>query len=190
MRDRDYYPAVKWKPIHNFESYKIGNNGVVLNSHDKPLKPLSNKKGYLKVYLNSESVKHKQYFIHRLVANAFIPNPSNLPYINHKDECKQNNNWDNLEWCNNTYNQRYSHALKVNQYDIFGNFIRSWDAISDIERSLGFAATNISKCCKGLIKTSNGYIFLYEEDSIQQRLIELKERKHKGKIESKIYELQ
>ena len=79
---------------------------------------------------------------------------------------------------------------KVNQYDIFGNFIRSWDAISDIERSLGFATTNISKCCKGLIKTSNGYIFLYEGDSIQQRLIELKGRKHKGKIESKIYELQ
>ena len=190
MRESDNYPTVRWKPVHGFPSYKIGDNGVVLNQYGKPLKFSSNKKGYLKVHLCNESVKHKQHFVHRLVAEAFIPNPNNLPFINHKDECKQNNSWNNLEWCDNAYNQRYSHALKINQYDVFGNFIKCWDAISDIERSLGFYTTNISKCCKGIIKTSNGYIFLYDGDSIKQRVSELKTRKHKGKTECRLYELQ
>lgn len=190
MRESGYFPQDEWKNITGFENYKISRSGVVHNQYGKPLSQKPNKKGYLRVWLNNEDVKHKQFFVHRLVANAFIPNPTELPFINHKDECKQNNCADNLEWCDNTYNQRYSHALKINQYDVFGNFIKCWDAISDIESSLGFATTSISKCCKGIIKTSNGFIFLYDGDSIQQRLSDLKARKHKGKTEGKLYELQ
>lgn len=189
MSEADFYPPGEWKTVTDFENYKVSKYGIVHNKYGKPLLQKPNKKGYLRVWLNNENVKHKQFFVHRLVANAFIPNPTGLPHINHKDECKQNNNVDNLEWCDNNYNQRYSHALKINQYDVFGNFIKCWDAISDIERSLGFPTTNISKCCKGLIKTSNGYIFLYDGNNIQQRLSDLKNRKHKSKSEKSLYEL-
>lgn len=182
-----YYPAEEvWKPIEGYESYSVSNYGKVKAPRGAILKEHPNHRGYIMVHL----CKHNQgrlIALHRIVAKAFIPNPNNLPCINHKDEDKTNNHADNLEWCNNTYNQRYSHAIKVCQYDIYGNHIKTWDALSDIRTELGFATTNISKCCKGQIKSSNGYIFLYEGDSIDRRLIEIANRKHKGKTENKLY---
>ena len=189
MKESGYYPPDTWKPITGFDLYKVSRNGEIINRYGKLLSQCPNKKGYMRVWLNNSKVKAKQFFVHRLVAEAFIPNPNNFPYINHKDENPANNCVGNLEWCDDTYNKRYSHALKVIQYDVYGNLLKRWEAVSDIESKLGFASTNISKCCKGRIKTINGYIFLYEGDSIHNRLIELNKRKHKGKTESKLYEL-
>ena len=67
------------------------------------LRARRNKRGYLRVSLHA----HSDYLIHRLVAQAFIPNPDNLPFINHKDECPFNNCVDNLEWCTHKYNINY-----------------------------------------------------------------------------------
>lgn len=135
----------------------------------------------MRVWLSNNEVKHKQFFVHRLVAIAFIPNVNNYSQINHKDVNTQNNCVDNLEWCNNTYNQRYSNAISIIQYSILGEIIKVWDAISDINRELNIPSTNISKCCKGQILTINGYIFLYQGDSIYNRLLKLLTRKHKSK---------
>lgn len=165
-----------WYPIRGFESYKVNQHGDVINSFGKLLSQCPNKKGYMRVWLTNDNIKGKQFFVHRLVAETFIPNPYNYPMINHKDENKSNNSVENLEWCDNTYNQRYSHALKIKQYDLHGIFIKEWNAISDIERDINVPTTNISKCCKGKIKTINGFIFLYEGDSIVDRVQSLSKR--------------
>ena len=189
-RESGYYPPDMWKSVVGFESYKVSKNGEVINKDGKLLSQFPNKKGYMRVWLNNDEIKAKQFFVHRLVAEAFIPNTNALPMINHKDENPSNNSVDNLEWCDDTYNKRYSQARQVVQYDIYGNQIKCWDTISDINTELGFATTNISKCCKGKIKSSNGFIFLYEGDDINKRLLEINNRKHRGKTEISLYELQ
>lgn len=74
------------------------------------LKP-QNAHGYYRVALTKNGTT-KCYFVHRLVAEAFIPNPDNLPQVNHKDECKTNNSVENLEWCTAIYNTRYGTGIK------------------------------------------------------------------------------
>ena len=89
--------------------YEISNCGRVRNSNTgREVKPHNNGRGYLKVTL-----KRKCLLIHRLVAIMFIPNPNNLPQVNHKDKNRLNNNVDNLEWCTAEYNLQYSHKGKT-----------------------------------------------------------------------------
>ena len=96
-----------WKDIEEYNGeYQVSNLGRVKsfkNNKEKLLKPFftkTNQEGYLVVNL-CQNNKRKIKLVHRLVAEAFIPNPNNFPFINHKDEDKTNNNVDNLEWCNN-----------------------------------------------------------------------------------------
>lgn len=106
-----------WKPVVGYEGlYEVSSYGRVrsLDRYDRMnrfcegriLKLCANRLGYLKAGLCSND-KKKQYLVHRLVAEAFIPNPNNLPIINHKDENPSNNNVDNLEWCTAKYNSNY-----------------------------------------------------------------------------------
>lgn len=109
-----------WRDIVGFEGkYQVSNLGRVKSlpkytyskgypqlRKEKILKPVhvGKYRNYLSVRLND----CKQYKVHRLVAQAFIPNPNNLPMVNHKDRDPSNNHVDNLEWCNNSYNIKYS----------------------------------------------------------------------------------
>lgn len=108
-----------WKDIKDYEGlYQISNLGNVksLNYNhtgkEKLLKPQITKDGYCRVQL-SQNNKHKQHSIHRLVAQAFLPNPDNLPCVNHKDEWKQNNIVSNLEFCDNYYNANFGDRKSV-----------------------------------------------------------------------------
>lgn len=114
--------------------------------------------------------KQKTYLIHRLVAEAFIPNSNNYLEINHKDENKQNNNVDNLEWCTRSYNINYGKrnnniCKAVMQYDKKGKFIKEWKSIMEVQRNLGLNNSNISQCCqnKSKYKSVGGYIWKYKE---------------------------
>ena len=93
------------KQIYGYENYYVSKSGKVF-SGNKELRQYSNK-GYSLVYLYKDT-KRKKYFVHRLVATAFIPNSENYPFINHKDENPKNNNVMNLEWCTAKYNTNYS----------------------------------------------------------------------------------
>lgn len=99
-----------WKDIEGYEGlYQVSNEGRVKSfwsGKEKILKQ-HNCKGYLEVGLYKKEDKQKYKLIHRLVAETFIPNPNNLPQINHKDENKTNNSVDNLEWCSRSYNINY-----------------------------------------------------------------------------------
>lgn len=97
-----------FKDIEGFEGvYQISNLGTVKNiKRNKIKKNEIDIDGYVRVGL-SKNGKQNHYKIHRLVAQAFLPNPKNLPQVNHKDENKTNNNVTNLEWCTNEYNHNY-----------------------------------------------------------------------------------
>lgn len=110
-----------WLPIPNYEGYyKISNTGKIrsltrtiidINGREFTLKgkektPHISTDGYYIIGLNKDGIK-KNLKVHRLVALTFIPNPNNLPFVNHKDENKLNNNVNNLEWCTQEYNNNY-----------------------------------------------------------------------------------
>lgn len=102
-----------WKPIIGYENlYKISNLGNVLSLRkNKILKHHMITGGYFIVQL-SKNKKSRNWLVHRLVAEAFIDNPNNLPEINHKDENKSNNVASNLEWCTHKYNMNYNNLGK------------------------------------------------------------------------------
>lgn len=109
-----------WKDIKGYEGYyQVSNFGRVksierdiphgnriIHLHSKILKNRYDAGGYIRISLCKNGVQ-KSFALHRLVAEHFIPNPNNLPQINHKDENKENNNVDNLEWCTPKYNTNY-----------------------------------------------------------------------------------
>ena len=118
----------EWKDIPGFNGkYQASNLGRIRSTrfYGKPrikiLKPQYNKNGYQKVMLVDDNSKHCQMLIHRLVAMTFIPNPYGLPCVNHKDEVRDNNIVDNLEWCDKSYNQLYSIALHPERKQLFGD---------------------------------------------------------------------
>ena len=108
-----------WKDVPGFEGiYRVSNLGMVRSldrvkkdgrrMYGRIRKPHRDSCGYMLVQLYKDNEK-KHYSIHRLVALAFIPNPDNLPQVNHKDEVRDHNTVDNLEWCTVLYNQNYGH---------------------------------------------------------------------------------
>lgn len=130
----------------------------------KILKPYRNHKGYLLVRLYRND-KTKDMTVHRLVAEAFIPNPDNLPQINHKDENKANNSVENLEWCTNAYNRNYGsgffrHKKPVAQYSRDGRLLRWFYSAADASRELGINAQSIRAAVTNKRKTAGGFIWL------------------------------
>ena len=154
------------KDIKGYEGlYAITSCGKVWSYINKKfLKPKDNGNGYLRVGLFKDG-KVKNYMIHRLVAEAYIPNPDNLPQINHKDENKANNCLQNLEWCDAKYNSNYgtrNEKIKkpILQYDLDGNLIREWKCAADVGYEV---QSNICTCLKGRIKSAYGYVWKYKE---------------------------
>ena len=168
-----------WKDIKGYEwKYQVSNYGRVksLNyrrtGNERLLKPILQPTGYLFVMLCKPL---KNFFIHRLVAEAFIPNPDNLPQVNHKDEDKTNNHVDNLEWCTQLYNLNYgsrnkrisesqlnhpNKSKKVYQYTLYGELVKEWESINECVRN-GFNLGAVFSCCKGERKTHKGYRWTY-----------------------------
>jgi hypothetical protein len=145
-----------WKPIKDYEGlYEVSNLGRIKafprkgNHYKEPtiMKQFKYKTGYMYVSL-SKGGKAKKYKVYRLVAEAFIPNPNDYKTINHIDENKENNCVENLEWCTTFYNNQYSKAKKVEQYDKLGNLVAIWTSARTIERVLGIDHTLIGNYCK------------------------------------------
>ena len=158
------------KDIKNYEGlYAVTPEGEVYSYKSKKfLKPGVNHKGYLFVNL-CKNGKVKCCRVHRLIAMAYLPNPENLPQVNHKDENKTNNCLQNLEWCDNKYNHNYgtinerisnSKKIPILQYDLDGNFIREWRSTTDAVKEL---KGHIYECLKGKQKTACGFVWKYKD---------------------------
>lgn len=166
-----------WKYIESTdEQYMISNLGRVMsmwrsNQHQthigKPhiLKPSIHRQGYLWVRIKINGV-YKMQFIHRLVAQAFIPNPKNLPEVNHKDEDKANNCVENLEWCTGKYNSNYGTRVErhremvskpIIQTTINGEFIKEYKSATEAEKECGYDSSYISMVCNGRRPSAYGY---------------------------------
>lgn len=173
------------KLITNFENYSITLDGRVINNATKKCKkPTDNHtgNGYLYVDLYKDGKRHRKY-VHRIVAEAYIPNPLNLPFVNHIDGNPKNNNYKNLEWC--TPKQNVEHASKVlgamKQYEtanhnrkkkvmqidvVTQKVIAVFDSIREAERQTGINSAYISQICKGKFKQCFGYSWCYVESEV------------------------
>lgn len=197
-----------WKPVDGFEGlYEISSFGrlkrlagstnrfyrgkfigLVKRPKDIILKNTINYKGYCrndmyKFIDNNTIITRFNCLIHRLVAKAFIgAPPKGLNQINHKDGNKTNNYYYNLEWCNNSQNQKHArinnlippnkkgkehaYSKKINQIDcVTGKIIKTHIGMSDIERTTGISRTNILKVCSGKRKKAGGYYWSYALNS-------------------------
>ena len=178
--------------------YKVSNLGRILSLNYRrtgraELKtPRKRKDGYFQVGLRKNG-ETKTCSVHRLVAQTFIPNPDNLPEVNHKDEDKTNNfvflNEDgtvnkeksNLEWKNHrdninhgTRNERAGKAIskantngkqskRVLQLSLSGELIREWESTHECGRN-GFNQGNVSACCRGKLPHYKGFLWIYADD--------------------------
>lgn len=160
---------MKAKQIKDFPNYIITDTGEVINNKGLHLKPDLSNNGYFRVSLCNEKVKHKKLLVHRLVAEAFIPNPDNLPQINHINKNKRDNRMENLEWCSPLYNLNYSEVINkasVAKFsrikcDTTGEVFESIKSASD---KYGLHHANIVACCNGRRKTAGKKKWRYIDD--------------------------
>jgi len=200
-----------WKDINGYEGYyQISNKGNVrsLNRYikyddgrvrfhkGKNMKPHPSSSGYLCIKLSKNGLFYHT-FLHRLIAEAFIENPNNLPIINHKDENPSNNSIENLEWCTYEYNNSYNNlrerrdatfkkrlidgqykkltanSKKIMQFDFTYTPLKIWDTMGDIQRETGIKSGHISLCVRkkrnfaGKDSSGNYYRWMYYDEYIK-----------------------
>lgn len=157
------------------------NNGKCLVFKKGQILKIKEYKGYCYIKL-SKHHKYNQYLVHRLVAQAFIPNPENKPCIDHINTNRTDNRVENLRWVTQKENvnnpisiskMKKNHHLKnrfgklhpsskpIIQFTKDGEFIRKWDCIKDVERELNFSGGYVGNCCKGKYKTAYNFIWRY-----------------------------
>ena len=146
----------------------VSGNGAIKELPERILPPVKSQYGYAVINLNKDG-KQKQFFIHRLVAAAYIPNPENLPCVLHKDDNRMNPKIDNLFWGSKRDNSEDSHRKgrhikpkrPVVQYGKEGNLIAKYESTREAARQTGVIQSNLWKCCQGKLKSAGGYKWSY-----------------------------
>ena len=182
-----------WKDIEGYEGlYQVSNLGmvrsldrIIVKPHPRNtsmqmrcfykgriLKPKKKYKGYLSVDLHGKDGDVKTRQVHRLVALAFIPNPDNLPDVNHIDENPGNPKLSNLEWVTKSQNMRHGtcgarmgrkHWKAVTQMDMNGNIIKEWPCAQHASESLHIHHSQLIGVCRGKGYSAGGYRWKYKE---------------------------
>lgn len=170
-----------WKDIVGFEgSYMVSNKGRIYSKKtNKVLQKKYNNRKYVTTGLYKDGKPH-YFLVHRLVATHFIDNPENLPQVNHKDENKENNSADNLEWCSNHYNalygtrvdrttnnEKYRESREKMKRKVIGISLDGSKTIylNSIASAVdhGFSKSGVGSVCRGRKKTHKGYIWKYAD---------------------------
>lgn len=160
-----------------YSNYLIYEDGTIYSLKSKKyLVPIKKSTGYYAVNLYNDEGIRKMFFIHRLVAESFIPNPMNYPDVNHKDENKANNSVQNLEWCTKSYNEnfgtkkkkemqtktdlkRINGHKKIAQYTLDNQFIREWESLTAAHEATNISIGNLSCAINGKRNRAGGYIW-------------------------------
>ena len=175
---------MEWKDVVGFEGlYEVSDSGDVYSHYsNKILKQNTTIKNYQSVDLWKHRVRYKKAKVHRLVAEAFIPNPKNKPEVNHKDCDTSNNKVQNLEWVTASENQLYASKLGrksqllgingknnklhkiVEQLDLNYNILHIYFGTNEAHRTTGISQGNIASCCRGERNNAGGYYWRYKCD--------------------------
>lgn len=155
-----------WKEIPGYNGrYRVSSLGRVANNKGKLLKIDINQKGYARVQL-TRGGKKANIKVHRLVAEAFIPNPYGLPQVNHINEDKLDNRVGNLCWVDNRTNtvlntNRTRRPRPVEAFTTSGDKIGCYESMAAASRATGIDKYSISAACLGTQKVAGGYIWRY-----------------------------
>lgn len=178
-----------WKDVVGYEGlYQVSNLGRVKTLPKRGhksciMKPSLKKDGYIRIHLSKNAIS-KTLYVHRIVAEAFLPRCNNKYEVNHINGIKTDNSVDNLEWVTRSRNQLHAiemglrspspmtgrkgklcpNSRAILQYDLKGNFVREWESISAAANSLGCKPSLICACLSPNIrtKTSRGFIWKYK----------------------------
>ena len=189
-----------WKtPIVNsepYENYQVSNFGRIMSLNYKRtgkselLQPRKRKDGYLQVALCKNKIP-KDFLLHRIIAETFLPNPENKPCINHKIDTEEGRKMNmvffdeygsvdekksTIEWCtvkeNNIYGSRIERIRKANtngkcskrvlQFTLDGEFVREWPSVMETGRN-GYNSAHVADCCRGERKSHKGFLWRYKE---------------------------
>lgn len=177
-----YYMVSNVGRVKSCERTFICGRGGERKTTEHIIKTVLKKNGYVHCTV---SVEGKIYYmsVHRMVAEAFIPNPENKTQVNHINTNKSDNRVDNLEWSTSKENVNHSRittdrkfgftklknghhycSKKVMQYDMDGKFIKEWTSIQEVNRFFGVKSSCVNRCCKGMWKSSLGYKWKYKEN--------------------------
>lgn len=160
-----------WKQYLN-TNYSVSDDGQVKNNKTNKILSQSTQQDYKHVTLNIDG-KQKRMRVHRLVAEVFLDNPQNKPYVNHKDGNRGNNSVENLEWVTPAENTQHAVltglfvsgvAKPVNQYSLDGQLMMTFPSATEASRQTGTAQEKITMCCKRQRETANDYQWRYVND--------------------------
>lgn len=160
------------KIIPGFTKYLASEDGFIFNRKSGYKLKFQKGGNYYTINISNNDNKSKNSQVHRLVAFAFLPNPNNLPVVNHKDGIGTNNCVNNLEWTTDQGNSQHAHEnglidyykRKVCQIDMSGSIIKTYESMADAEREIGIPAKSIVNVCKKRRRKTGGFYWKYEEE--------------------------
>lgn len=164
---------IEWRIVQEYDHYEVNELGQIRHrDRRKILSPRSNPGGYQYVNFKINGKGHN-FAVHRIVANAFVPNPNQYPEVNHINGDKTDNRAINLEWVTSSENKIHSHqsgtrqsnGKQVEQLTLSGELLNTFISVSEAARYIGCTVGAISNCCNGRTKTSQGYKWRFVEGS-------------------------
>jgi hypothetical protein len=163
----------QWAPIQTAPGYQVSNRGRVMNKAGKILSLNKSPSGYFSYGFTVAGEKQAFRRIHRLVAEAFIPNQGNRPWVNHINGVRDDNKVSNLEWVTPAENAKKAtrraktaKGRRVVQLTMDGKYVETWDSASQAQRETGALRSNISSCCGkiGRVRSAGGFRWVFADD--------------------------
>ncbi|MGG3890227.1 NUMOD1 domain-containing DNA-binding protein [Metabacillus fastidiosus] len=175
----------QWKEINFGNNYFISNTGKVGSTKRgsfKLKKQSKSKNGYMSVLLKTPNEKPKWFLVHRLVAEYFLDNPEDKPQVNHIDGNKENNDFENLEWCTAKENIKHAYDNELRDFNVLyengmktakpiyqlnlktNEIIKIWKSAGEASKELGFDRSAILRCCHLVNHAHKGFKWRFKEN--------------------------